>query len=145
MIAVPLYNAVYLWNSESGSVEELFGDTPITDDNIMVTSVKWITEGMHIAIGLSDGNVEVRINLFLNNQYQQWISFIFLTIYFEIYTSSSGLKTKKIKAVKLLIKIYKIFFIKKSVADIDCSDLMLKSQINWLIYASMLLASMLVG
>ena len=104
---------------------------------------------MHIAIGLSDGNVEVRINLFLNNQYQQWISFIFLTIYFEIYTSSSGLKTKKIKAVKLLIRIYKIFFIKKSVADIDCSDLMLKSQcfcqINWLIYASMLLASMLVG
>jgi len=59
LIAVPLYNAVYLWNSESGSVEELFGDTPITDDNIMVTSVKWITEGMHIAIGLSDGNVEL--------------------------------------------------------------------------------------
>lgn len=52
---------MYLWNSESGSVEELFGDTPITDDNIMVTSVKWITEGMHIAIGLSNGNVEVSL------------------------------------------------------------------------------------
>ena len=65
LIAVPLYNAVYLWNSESGSVEELFGDTPITDDNIMVTSVKWITEGMHIAIGLSDGNVEVSVNYFI--------------------------------------------------------------------------------
>ena len=59
LIAVPLYNAVYLWNSDSGSVEELFGDNPINDDNIVVTSVKWITEGMIIAIGLSNGIVEV--------------------------------------------------------------------------------------
>jgi len=50
---------IYLWNSESGSVEELFGENPIADDNVMVTSVKWITEGMHIAVGLSNGNVEV--------------------------------------------------------------------------------------
>jgi len=59
LIAVPLYNAIYLWNSESGTVEELFGESPITDDNIMVTSVKWITEGMHIAVGMSNGNIEL--------------------------------------------------------------------------------------
>lgn len=59
LIAVPLHNAVYLWNSESGRVDELFGDNPITDDNLIVTSVKWITEGMIIAIGLSNGTVEL--------------------------------------------------------------------------------------
>lgn len=59
LIAVPLFNAIYLWNSETGDVEELFGDNPVTDDNLMVTSVKWITEGMHIAVGLSNGNIEV--------------------------------------------------------------------------------------
>ena len=59
LIAVPLYNAIYLWNSETGSVDELFGDNPITDDNLSVTSVKWITEGLHLAVGLSNGTVEV--------------------------------------------------------------------------------------
>jgi len=59
LIAVPLYNAVYLWNSETGDVEELFGDDYSLEESVMITCVKWISEGVHIAVGLSNGVVEL--------------------------------------------------------------------------------------
>lgn len=59
LIAVPLYNAIYLWNSESGAVDELFGDNPITDDNLVITSVRWIGDGAILAVGLSNGVIEL--------------------------------------------------------------------------------------
>ena len=59
LIAVPLYNAIYLWNSDTGSVEELFGENYQLPTETTVTSVKWISEGSHLAVGLSSGAVEV--------------------------------------------------------------------------------------
>ena len=59
LIAVPLYNAIYLWNSDTGSVEELFGENYQLPAETTVTSVKWISEGSHLAVGLSSGAVEV--------------------------------------------------------------------------------------
>lgn len=59
LIAVPLYNAIYLWNSDTGSVEELFGENYQLPMETTVTSVKWISEGSHLAVGLSSGAVEV--------------------------------------------------------------------------------------
>ena len=58
LVAIALYQAVYLWDSGSGSVTDLLSQ--ITNMNeTLITSVKWITCGNHIAIGLSNGTVEV--------------------------------------------------------------------------------------
>ena len=58
MIAIALGETVYLWNSVTGSVVDLFGDVNAGLGQI-VTSVKWITDGDHIAVGFNDGNTQV--------------------------------------------------------------------------------------
>ncbi|KAJ9622463.1 substrate-specific activator of APC-dependent proteolysis [Taxawa tesnikishii (nom. ined.)] len=54
VLAVGLGNAVYLWNSESGQVRELF---KLQDDH--VTSVSWIQRGSHLAVGTHRGVVQI--------------------------------------------------------------------------------------
>merc|ERR550534_1268016 len=59
LIAIALGGSVYLWNSTSGSVVDLFGDSATENNEDVVTSVKWITEGEHIAVGLNTGVVQL--------------------------------------------------------------------------------------
>jgi cell division cycle protein 20 (cofactor of APC complex) len=55
LIVIALGGSVYLWNSTSGSVVDLFSDTSTENTEDVVTSVKWITAGEHIAVGLNTG------------------------------------------------------------------------------------------
>ncbi|XP_065645137.1 cell division cycle protein 20 homolog isoform X2 [Hydra vulgaris] len=59
LIAVPLSQTVYLWNAETGAVDELFGDVHAGEEDLVVTCVKWIQEGLYLAVGLSNGSVEL--------------------------------------------------------------------------------------
>ncbi|KAG9820074.1 WD40 repeat-like protein, partial [Aureobasidium melanogenum] len=52
VLAVGLGDSVYLWNSESGKVEQL---CKLTADT--VTSVGWIQRGSHLAVGTGRGHV----------------------------------------------------------------------------------------
>lgn len=58
LIGIALYQSVYLWDPVGGEVTDLFGESSMPDDTL-ITSVKWISEGHHIAIGLSNGTVEL--------------------------------------------------------------------------------------
>eukprot|EP01107_Rhizomastix_libera_P007741 TRINITY_DN22755_c0_g1_i1.p1 TRINITY_DN22755_c0_g1~~TRINITY_DN22755_c0_g1_i1.p1 ORF type:complete len:469 (+),score=94.54 TRINITY_DN22755_c0_g1_i1:24-1409(+) len=53
-LAVALGQDVYLWSAESGSISKLLETA--SEDNI-VTSVKWMADGTHLAVGLNDGEV----------------------------------------------------------------------------------------
>lgn len=60
LIAIALGQSVYLWNAVTGSVVDLFSHMEDHSmDELTVTSVKWITDGDHIAIGLSNGMVQL--------------------------------------------------------------------------------------
>ena len=55
-IGVALGGEVFIWHADSGSVDKLMQ----TDDEEIVTSVKWIGEGHILAVGLNNGIVEVK-------------------------------------------------------------------------------------
>lgn len=55
-IGVALGGEVFVWHADTGSVDKLMQ----TDDEEIVTSVKWIGEGHILAVGLNNGVVEVQ-------------------------------------------------------------------------------------
>lgn len=59
LIAIALGQSVYLWNSTSGTVTDLFANVDDSSLEETVTSVKWIADGMHIAVGLGNGCVQL--------------------------------------------------------------------------------------
>lgn len=52
VVAVALNNVVYLWNAESGDVDQL----DEYDEPLFVSSLKWSVEGKYLSIALSDGS-----------------------------------------------------------------------------------------
>ena len=56
-LGVALSSEVFLWHAQTGKVDRLMQ----TQDEEVVTSVKWIGEGNILAVGLDNGNVEVTI------------------------------------------------------------------------------------
>ncbi|XP_029168522.1 cell division cycle protein 20 homolog [Nylanderia fulva] len=55
ILAVALGSNVYLWNAETGTIEQLFE----LDTNDYVCSVAWVEEGPYLAIGTTAGNTEL--------------------------------------------------------------------------------------
>lgn len=55
-LAVALGGFVYLWNARTGSIEQL---CQMDSSECYVGSVSWIKEGNYLAIGDSDGAVQV--------------------------------------------------------------------------------------
>ena len=55
VLAIALYDSVYLWNASNDSSEELM----TTDDDAIVTSLSWAHEGRYMAIGTSDALVQI--------------------------------------------------------------------------------------
>jgi cell division cycle protein 20 (cofactor of APC complex) len=56
ILAVALGPTVYLWNADSGSIDELM-TSPEEDNNI--TSVSWIHDGSYLAVGTSNCDVQL--------------------------------------------------------------------------------------
>lgn len=56
LVAVALGSVVYLWNAVEGSISELY-DTG--SDDCTITSVKWMADGSHVAIGTSTNEVQM--------------------------------------------------------------------------------------
>lgn len=56
VLAVALDQTIYLWNASSGSIEELM--TTPTDGN-KITSVQFMQDGSHIAVGTDDTDVQL--------------------------------------------------------------------------------------
>lgn len=56
-LAVALGGFVYLWHASSGSIEQL---CQMDSSQSYVGSVSWINEGNYLAIGDSDGAVQVK-------------------------------------------------------------------------------------
>eukprot|EP00940_MAST-03C_sp_MAST-3C-sp2_P001856 g1856.t1 len=59
ILAVALMGAVYLWNSDTGEIEELMS---MEDENAYVSSVSWVKEAgssNHLAIAMDDGAVQL--------------------------------------------------------------------------------------
>ena len=54
-MAVALNNEIYLWNANTGDITNLLS----LDDDNYVSSVSWIEEGNYLAVGISDGNVQL--------------------------------------------------------------------------------------
>jgi len=55
ILAVALGHTVYLWNASTGHIQELMS----TSCNDMVTSIAWIQDGVHLAIGTNQGSVQI--------------------------------------------------------------------------------------
>lgn len=55
LLAIGLEDAVYVWNALTGSVG-LLCELP---DHTMVTSLRWLDDGLYISIGKEDGMVEI--------------------------------------------------------------------------------------
>jgi len=55
ILAVGLGADVYLWNAGTGTIEQLFE----LDANDYVCSVAWIQEGPCLAVGTTEGNIEL--------------------------------------------------------------------------------------
>jgi len=58
-VAIALYQTIYLWDSVAGGVTDLFSQVTNMSNDTIITSVKWITDGTHIAVGMSNGTVEL--------------------------------------------------------------------------------------
>ena len=56
ILAVVLHNACYLWNATSGDINMLMSMEGADD---YISSIKWVEDGNHIAIGNSEGEVQV--------------------------------------------------------------------------------------
>ena len=58
-LAVALGPSVYLWDAESGSIDELL---TLEDENDYVCSLKWIQQGgNHIALGTASASTQVGV------------------------------------------------------------------------------------
>lgn len=55
LVAVALGPAVYLWNAGTGDVSELMS----TNDDDLVTSVSWGSDGKHLSIGTNSAEVQI--------------------------------------------------------------------------------------
>jgi cell division cycle protein 20 (cofactor of APC complex) len=55
VVAVALENVVYLWNAESGDVDQL----DEVNEPMFVSSVKWSHEGKYLSVGLSNGSLRL--------------------------------------------------------------------------------------
>ncbi|KAH9605923.1 hypothetical protein KSS87_008884 [Heliosperma pusillum] len=56
VLAIALGNTVYLWNANTCSVSELF---TVDEDTGPVTSVSWVSDGCHIAVGFHNSHVQL--------------------------------------------------------------------------------------
>ncbi|KAL9240754.1 hypothetical protein vseg_014937 [Gypsophila vaccaria] len=56
VLAIALGNTVYLWNAHTASASEL---VTVDDDEGPVTSVSWVPDGCHIAVGLGNSHVQI--------------------------------------------------------------------------------------
>lgn len=56
LLAVGLGSRVYLWNSAQGTIDELFDSN---NEEVRVTSLKWMMDGSHLAIGTSESDVQL--------------------------------------------------------------------------------------
>jgi cell division cycle protein 20 (cofactor of APC complex) len=57
VVAVSLGTTVYLWNADSGTIQQLMQTNADTDD--YVTSVSWAADGKHIAVGTNSAEVQI--------------------------------------------------------------------------------------
>ena len=57
-VAVALGCTVYLWNADSGDIQQLCQTDPNNSDDY-VTSVQWGGDGKHIAVGTNDAEVQI--------------------------------------------------------------------------------------
>ena len=57
-VAVALGCVVYLWNADSGDIQQLCQTDPNNGDDY-VTSVQWGGDGKHIAVGTNDAEVQI--------------------------------------------------------------------------------------
>ena len=57
-VAVALGCTVYLWNADSGDIQQLCQTDPNNSDDY-VTSVQWGQDGKHIAVGTNDAEVQI--------------------------------------------------------------------------------------
>ncbi|KAJ2158779.1 WD repeat-containing protein slp1 [Coemansia sp. RSA 552] len=55
MLAIGLDQSVYLWNASTGDVDSLCQ----LDDESYIASVKWTADGSYLAIGTSEGDVQI--------------------------------------------------------------------------------------
>ena len=56
ILAVALSNSIFLWDASSGEIEQLL--TLNNDDN-EITSISWMKDGSHLAVGTSDNDVQL--------------------------------------------------------------------------------------
>ncbi|RWR89439.1 cell division cycle 20.2, cofactor of APC complex [Cinnamomum micranthum f. kanehirae] len=56
IVAIALDRILYLWNATNHSIEEL---TEVKEDDGPITSVSWAPDGLHIAVGLNNSEVQV--------------------------------------------------------------------------------------
>jgi cell division cycle 20, cofactor of APC complex len=56
VLAVALADKVYLWNATTGSIEQLCETTGLDD---CVTSVSWLPDGAHLAVGTNRSEVQI--------------------------------------------------------------------------------------
>ncbi|KAK9246621.1 WD40-repeat-containing domain protein [Lipomyces tetrasporus] len=54
-VAIGLDRDLYVWNAESGTVSNLLR----TDSDTYIAGIKWSGDGAYIAVGLSDGDVQI--------------------------------------------------------------------------------------
>ena len=76
-IGTALGTEVFIWHAETGTVERLMQ----TEDNDIVTSVKWINEGNILAVGLNNGTIEVIRKAFNSNIYHYSDCYFFYLVY----------------------------------------------------------------
>jgi len=55
-VAVALGAAVYLWNANTGDIEQLM---ECSEEDDYITSVSWGADGKHIAVGTSSSTVQI--------------------------------------------------------------------------------------
>lgn len=57
-VAIALRSSIYLWNPIDGTIEQLV-DINKNDTNDIITSVRFMDDGTHIAIGTSDNDIQL--------------------------------------------------------------------------------------
>ena len=63
IVAVALGECIYLWNGDTGEVEQLEG---VSYDDVVITSLSWADKGRFLAIGLDNGSIQVNNLTVLN-------------------------------------------------------------------------------
>eukprot|EP00963_Diacronema_lutheri_P003842 scaffold287_cov337-Pavlova_lutheri.AAC.205 len=56
VLAVALSSTVYLWNAESGDIQQL---CQMSDEDDYISSVQWAPDGKHISVGTSTNEVQI--------------------------------------------------------------------------------------